>query len=191
MVATFVGMLSNTGSTGTATGMACGIGSGIGLSGVILGIAGGTMTGRGSGCVAVRTGTPGGGVAARSGTPGDGVMARTGTPGDGVAARTGTPGGGVAAGRNFGLGTAVALRVTRSCSNTVMLFAVRRLIPSRTPGVLNGFAAVVHDCITTQRPRRTGVPSASCTENDVSRPGGRVLSVETKNDSSSTKRWNI
>ena len=88
----------------------------------------------------------------------------------------------------FTSSAATGPRVISSSSNTCMLLAVRRLIPSRTPGVLNGLFADAHDWRTTHWPRSTGVPSARFTENAVSRPAGRVLFVETKNDSSSTKR---
>src|SRR5262249_12857724 len=84
-------------------------------------------------------------------------------------------------GRGGGDAVSAALRAASSCSNTAALFAVNRLMPSRTPGVLNGLPGVVHDSLTTHMPRNTGVPSCSCTEKEVSRPGGLVLSVDTKN----------
>ena len=55
-----------------------------------------------------------------------------------------------------------------SCASTSTLSGVSRLMPSRMPWRLYGFAGVVHASRITHSPRSTGVPSASWIENAVS-----------------------
>jgi hypothetical protein len=147
-----------------------------------------------------------GGAAA---TSGDGAAAPAGTGAatmiDGIGGGSGTStgsvrtsGGGSVGGRPDAAGTGGGVGVGPDTSSrgvsraaltrrvkTSTLSAVRRRMPSRIPGRLNGFDAVVHASTTTHRPRNTGVLSESWIENAVSRPIGRELCVATKNDVSS------